>query len=62
LAAGAVRRSCCQLDNHLLFPEFCAKSEKWFRHAGELFRRGSRTKQYYEQPNDFNPVELKERR
>jgi hypothetical protein len=56
LAASAVRRSCCQLDNHLLFPEFCAKSEKWFRHAGELFRRGSRTKQYYEKPNDFNPV------
>ena len=38
LVAGVDRRSCCRIDNHPLFPEFCSKSEKWFRRAAELFR------------------------
>jgi hypothetical protein len=36
--AGAGRRFRCQIDNHPVFPEVCAKSGKWFRPAGELFR------------------------
>jgi hypothetical protein len=28
-----------ETDNHPLFPDVCAKSGKWFRHQGELFRR-----------------------
>jgi hypothetical protein len=38
LVAGAARRSHCQLDNQTLFPDVCAKSEKWFRGTGDLFR------------------------
>jgi len=27
------------LNNQMLFPDICTKSGKWFREAGELFRR-----------------------
>jgi hypothetical protein len=27
-------------DNQVLFPYICARSGKWFRDGGELFRRG----------------------
>jgi hypothetical protein len=56
-AADAVRRSCCSLDNHAAFPEFCSKSEKWFRGAGELFRHRGRTKQSCKNYNDFNEMQ-----
>jgi hypothetical protein len=39
LDAGAARRFRCRIDNHPVFPDVCAKSGKWFRRAGELFRR-----------------------
>jgi hypothetical protein len=44
LSPGPVvgRRLGGQFDNQMLFPDICAKSGKWFRGAGELFRRGGR--------------------
>jgi hypothetical protein len=41
-------------DNRRLFPDICAKNEKWFRRAGELFRRPFRTKQEPEKFNEFS--------
>jgi hypothetical protein len=38
LVAGAARRSRCRLDSQALFPDVCAKNEKWFRGAADLFR------------------------
>jgi hypothetical protein len=36
--ASAVRRFRYLIDNHPVFPDVCAKSGKWFRRTGELFR------------------------
>jgi hypothetical protein len=43
-----------QVDNHPLFPDVCAKSGKWFRRRGELFRRRGPTKQLDGKCNDFS--------
>jgi hypothetical protein len=45
LVAGVARRFRCSFDNQTRFPDVCAKSEKWFRGAAELFRGGNRKKQ-----------------
>jgi len=41
-------------DNRRLFPDICTKNGKWFRRAGELFRRLDRTKQWREKFNEFS--------
>jgi hypothetical protein len=65
LAAGAVRRCCWRLHSHWRFPEFCAKSEKWFHRLENCFVADSLTKQYWRKLNDFKgltipPVKLVE--
>jgi len=40
MAADAARRFRCQTHNQLLFPEFCAGDEKWFRRVGNCFVAG----------------------
>jgi hypothetical protein len=62
LAADAVRRSRCELDNHPAFPDVCAKSGKWFRGAAELFRHRGPTKQFLKKINDFNRTRPNRRR
>jgi hypothetical protein len=44
------------MDNHPLFPDVCAKSGKWFRRPGVLFRGRAPTKQLCEKLNDFNQM------
>jgi hypothetical protein len=41
LSPGPAQRAVllASLNNQKLFPDICAKSEKWFRRGGELFRR-----------------------
>jgi hypothetical protein len=53
-----LRRVRCRLDNQPLFPEICAKCPKWFRRAGELFRRAAGTKQWREKLNHFSETTL----
>jgi hypothetical protein len=37
----------------MLFPDIYAKSGKWFRRGGEMFRPPLATKHWSEKPNDF---------
>jgi hypothetical protein len=41
-------------DSQRLFPDICAKTAKWFRRYGELFRQPFRTKQWPENLNEFS--------
>jgi hypothetical protein len=54
LAADAVRRFRCQIGNHPLFPDVCAKSGKWFRRAGQLFRRSPADETIGRKVSNFN--------
>jgi hypothetical protein len=54
LVSGAARRSRCQVDNQTLFPDACAKSEKWFRGVADLFRGDTPDETTVKNSNDFN--------
>ncbi len=45
------------LITNMLFPDIYAKSAKWFRRDGEMFRPPMATKHWPEKPNDFRASE-----
>jgi hypothetical protein len=50
----AIPPFCWQPDTRELFPDICAKAEKWFRRSGDLFRGPVATKHWRENLNDFS--------
>jgi hypothetical protein len=44
------------VDNHAAFPEFCAKSPKWFRRDKNCFVACLSTKQLLDDINDFSSL------
>jgi hypothetical protein len=45
-----------RVNNHEAFPEFCAKSPKWFRHAENCFVVGSSDETIETDANDFSDL------